>query len=400
MNSMTQQTKPANRLEKVSPSAMRELFEIAGRLRAQGKRIIDFGLGDIDIPLSPEVRQGIIDAIDEGKTRYGPNSGEIVLRQAIARKYKEQRGVDLTEPNILVTCGALESLLDIALAYVNPGDEVVFHEPTFPYFGSQVLLAGGVLKPISLDSSTEFKLTPNLLKEKITNKTKIVAINYPTNPTGGVITKNDLKGIVEICEEKNILLVCDEVYEHITYDNFKSPSVLDFDYQNVIVVNSASKALRMTGIRVGYCLSPLKEIIAPIAQIHQYNTAHAGVPNQMGALAGLEHEKEIVADTIKIFDERRKALVEYWSKIPGVKFSNPKATFYLYPDISGSGMNSAEFSKFALENGVVVVPGHTFCFNKKVQGGENFVRLSYGVGAISDIKDSAQMLIDGFETMN
>ncbi len=397
---MTQQTKPANRLEKVSPSAMRELFEIAGRLRAQGKRIIDFGLGDIDIPLSPEVRQGIIDAIDEGKTRYGPNSGEIVLRQAIARKYKEQRGVDLTEPNILVTCGALESLLDIALAYVNPGDEVVFHEPTFPYFGSQVLLAGGVLKPISLDSSTEFKLTPNLLKEKITNKTKIVAINYPTNPTGGVITKNDLKGIVEICEEKNILLVCDEVYEHITYDNFKSPSVLDFDYQNVIVVNSASKALRMTGIRVGYCLSPLKEIIAPIAQIHQYNTAHAGVPNQMGALAGLEHEKEIVADTIKIFDERRKALVEYWSKIPGVKFSNPKATFYLYPDISGSGMNSAEFSKFALENGVVVVPGHTFCFNKKVQGGENFVRLSYGVGAISDIKDSAQMLIDGFETMN
>lgn len=397
---MTQQTKPANRLEKVSPSAMRELFEIAGRLRAQGKRIIDFGLGDIDIPLSPEVRQGIIDAIDEGKTRYGPNSGEIVLRQAIARKYKEQRGVDLTEPNILVTCGALESLLDIALAYVNPGDEVVFHEPTFPYFGSQVLLAGGVLKPISLDSSTEFKLTPNLLKEKITNKTKIVAINYPTNPTGGVITKNDLKGIVEICEEKNILLVCDEVYEHITYDNFKSPSVLDFDYQNVIVVNSASKALRMTGIRVGYCLSPLKEIIAPIAQIHQYNTAHAGVPNQMGALAGLEHEKEIVADTIKIFDERRKALVEYWSKIPGIKFSNPKATFYLYPDISGSGMNSAEFSKFALENGVVVVPGHTFCFNKKVQGGENFVRLSYGVGAISDIKDSAQMLIDGFETMN
>lgn len=396
----TLRVKPANRLSNVSPSAMRELFEIASRLRAQGKRVIDFGLGDIDVPLSPDVRQGIIDAIDQGKTRYGPNSGELSLRQAIAKKYKEQRGVDLTEPNILVTCGALESLLDIALAYVSPGDEVVFHEPTFPYFGSQVLLAGGVLKPISLDGSTEFKLTPELLNEKITSKTKIVAINFPTNPTSGYLSPNELKGIVEICQEKNILLVSDEVYEHITYENLKSPSVLDFDYDNVIVVNSASKALRMTGIRVGYCLSPIKEIIAPVAQIHQYNTAHAGVPNQMGALVGLEHEKEIVSDTIKIFDERRKALMEYWSKIPGVKFPSPKATFYLYPDVSGTGMNSKDFSKFALENGVVVVPGHTFCFNKNVPGGDNFVRLSYGVGTVSDIKDSAKMLIDGFEKVN
>ena len=397
---MLQKTKPANRLANVSPSAMRELFEIAGRLRAQGKRIIDFGLGDIDIPLSPQVRQGIINAIDAGKTRYGPNSGELVLRKAIATKYKEQRGVDLTEPNILVSCGALESLLDVALAYIDPGDEMVFHEPTFPYFGSQVLLAGGVLKPISLDNTTNFKLTPELLNEKITTKTKMVAINFPTNPTSGYISNSELKGIVEICEEKGLLLVSDEVYEHITYDNYKAPSVLDFDYENVIVVNSASKALRMTGIRVGYCLSPLIEIISPVAQVHQYNTAHAGVPNQMGVVKGLEYEKEIVKDTMRIFDERRKALVEYWSKIPGVKFDNPKATFYLYPDISGTGMNSKDFSKFALENGVVVVPGYTFCFNKNVPGGDNFVRLSYGVGAVSDIKDSAQMLIEGFEKQN
>ena len=392
-----QKTKPADRLSKVSPSAMRELFEIASKLRAQGKRVIDFGLGDIDIPLSPIVKQGIIEAIDQGKTRYGPNPGEIPLRQTIASKYKNQRNVDLTEGNILVSCGALESLLDIALAYVNPGDEVVFHEPTFPYFGSQVLLAGGSLKPISLDSTTEFKLTPEQLNETITDKTKIIAINFPTNPSSGYIDKNDMKGIVEICQEKDILLVSDEVYEFITYDNYKSPSVLDFDYENVIVVNSASKALRMTGVRVGYCLSPMKEIIAPVAQIHQYNTAHAGVPNQIGAMRGLEHEEEIISDTMKVLDERRNALIEYWGKIPGVKFDKPKATFYLYPDISETGMNSSEFSKFALEQGVVVVPGHTFCFNKNVPGGDHFVRLSYGVGATTDIKDSAQMLIEGLE---
>ena len=192
-------------------------------------------------------------------------------------------------------------------------------------------------------------------------------------------------------------MVSDEVYEYITYDNYKAPSVLNFNYENVIVVNSASKALRMTGVRVGYCLSPIKDIIAPVAQVHQYNTAHAGVPNQMGALEGLKHEKEIVDETVKILDERRKSLHKYWPKIPGKDFDIPKATFYLNPDISGTGMNSAEFSKFALEQGVVVVPGHTFCFNKNVPGGDNYVRLSYGVGSVSDIKDSAQMLIEGIE---
>lgn len=392
-----EKTKPADRLSKVSPSAMRELFEIAGRLRAQGKRVIDFGLGDIDIPLSPYVREGMIEAIDNGKTRYGPNPGEINLRKTIASKYKDQRNVDLTEANVLISCGALESLLDIALAYVNPGDEVVFHEPTFPYFGSQVLLAGGALKPISLDGTTNFKLTPEMLNETITNKTKIVAINFPTNPSSGYITKNELKGIVEVCQDAGILLVSDEVYEYITYDGYKAPSILEFDYENVIVVNSASKALCMTGIRVGYSLSPQKDIIAPVAQIHQYNTAHAGVPNQIGAMRGLEKEHEIVADTMKILDDRRRALYEYWGKIPGMKFDLPKATFYLYPDISGTGMNSSEFSKFALEQGVVVVPGHTFCFNKNVPGGDNYVRLSYGVGSVADIKDSAQMLIEGLE---
>jgi aspartate aminotransferase len=388
---------PATRLAKVSPSAMRELFEIAGKLRAQGKKIIDFGLGDIDIPLPSTVREGMVKALDNGKTRYGPNSGEISLRQAIAKKYKTQRKADLTEANILVSCGALESLLDIALAYVNPGDEVIFNEPSFPYFGFQTLLAGGNLVPISLDSTTDFKLTPELLNEKITSKTKLVMVNFPTNPTGAYLSKGDMKAIVEICQDKNILLISDEVYEFITYDDYKSPSVLDFNYENVIVVNSASKALCMTGIRVGYSLSPAKEIIAPVAQVHQYNTAHAGVPNQLGVLKGLEHEEEIVATSMKILNERRQALIKYWGKIPGVKFDSPKATFYLYPDISGTGMNSTEFSKFALEQGVVVVPGHTFCFNKNVPGGENHVRLSYGVGSTTDIKDSAQMLIDGLQ---
>ena len=393
-------TKPADRLSKVSPSAMRELFEIAGKLKAQGKKVIDFGLGDIDIPMPESVKKSIKDAIDQGKTRYGPNTGQPELRHKIAEKYNNQHQLKLDQDNTLVTCGALESLMDIAMAYINPGDEVVFHEPTFPYFGFQSILVGGKLSPISLDSSSDFSLKPEVLNEKITNKTKIVMMNFPTNPTGGCISKKDMQGIVEICQDANILLVSDEVYEFITYDGYESPSVLDFDYENVIVVNSASKALRMTGMRVGYAVSPSKKVIAPAAQIHQYNTAHSAVPNQIGVLNGLENEQEIISNTMEILDTRRKALVEHWGKLPGIKFDPPKSTFYLYPDISNTGMNSREFSKFALEQGVVVVPGNTFCFNENAIGGENFVRLSYGVVSPEGIKESAEMLLHGLEGLN
>ncbi|MFV2016722.1 MAG: pyridoxal phosphate-dependent aminotransferase, partial [Candidatus Heimdallarchaeota archaeon] len=321
------------------------------------------------------------------------------LKEKIAEKYNTQHQLELNQENILVTCGALESLMDIALAYINPGDEVVFHEPTFPYFGFQSILAGGKLVPISLDSSTDFKLKSEILNEKITQNTKLLMINFPTNPTAGCISHKEMKAIVEICQDAGVLLISDEVYEFITYDNYKSPSVLDFDYENIIVINSASKALCMTGMRVGYSVSPSKNIISPVAQIHQYNTAHSAVPNQLGVLKGLENESSIIDNTMEILDERRKALIEHWGKLPGVKFEIPKSTFYLYPDISESGMNSYEFSKFALEQGVVVVPGNTFCFTDKLTGGDDFVRLSYGIVSPEDIKESAELLMSGLEKL-
>ena len=148
---MAKITSPANRLSKVSPSAMRELFEIAGRLKAQGKKVIDYGLGDIDIPMPDIVKDSVKKAVDIGKTRYGPNTGQPELRKIIAEKYNSQHQLNLTADNVLVTCGALESLMDVALGFINPGDEIVFHEPTFPYFGYQSILAGGKLIPISLD---------------------------------------------------------------------------------------------------------------------------------------------------------------------------------------------------------------------------------------------------------
>lgn len=392
--------RPADRLGNVSPSAMRELFEIAAKLRAQGKKVIDFGIGDIDIPMSKYVRDRLVEAIDEGKTRYGPNPGEFVLRKAIAKKYNTQHSLDLDEQNILVTSGAVESLLDIAFGYLNPGDEVIIQEPMFPYFGYQAILAGAKLVPVSTDLENEFKITPEALGEAITEKTKLVMINYPTNPTGGVLEHNDMKGLVEVCQDDGVILCSDEVYEKTTFDGYKAPSALDFGYENTIVINSGSKAYCMTGMRVGYAVAQSKEVIKPVAQIHQYNTAHAAVPNQLGMAAGIEHEAEIQETVLKILDERRQALVDHWSKIPGLKFDPPKATFYLYPDTTGTGMSGKEFAKFALEQGVVVVPGKTFCFSESIPGGDNCVRLSYGVGNVVDIKEAAEMLVAGLEAQH
>ena len=386
---------PSDRLDGISPSAMRALFEVANKMRAEGKKVIDFGLGDINIPLPEPVLTGIKSAVDEGKTKYGPNQGELPLREKIAELNNRDHNLDLTLNNILISCGSLESLYNIAMAYVNPGDEVLIAEPEFAYFGWQVMLAGGKPVPIGTSMDNEFMLSVEQLQNAITPKTKALLINYPNNPTAAVLTASQFKAIVEVCEDNNILLISDEAYEKITFDGFKHKSALDFDYKNTLVVNSASKALCMTGLRVGYAISTNYDLLKPVIQVHQYNTAHAAVNNQYGVLAGMNHFDAIISNSIEVLQTRRDAITKYWSEIPGLKFNQPKATFYFYPDVTGTGMTGEEFAKFALDLGVVVVPGNTFCFDKSNPGGANHIRASYGITSPEEIKDAAKILIDG-----
>ncbi|MFX0115056.1 MAG: pyridoxal phosphate-dependent aminotransferase [Candidatus Hodarchaeota archaeon] len=385
--------KKAERLGKVSPSAMRHLFDIARQMAEKGKEVFNFGLGDINLGLPSKVREALIKAIDEGHTTYGPNPGEVILRQRIQKKYLDRYGVDIKD-HIVVTCGALESLFDIMMAFLNPGDEFLVHEPSFGYFRYQGLLAGGV--PVRVESNPkDFTIAADDIAAAITDKTKLMILNFPTNPTGGVLSRSDLEKAIEVCREHDLIVVSDECYENITYDGHKHVSALEFDYENTIVVNSCSKSLCMTGLRVGYCVTTNPELYASALQVHQYNTAHASKPIQVAAAIALEDEDEITNRNMEILQKRRAAALKTFGKIPGIENTFiHKGAFYLYPSVEGTGMTGDEFSEFALNSGVVVVPGSSFGV-KDGKGTKNFVRISYGfIEGIEKMEKAGEVLMD------
>ncbi|OLS25971.1 MAG: Aspartate aminotransferase [Candidatus Heimdallarchaeota archaeon LC_3] len=289
--------KKADRLKEVKPSGIRAIFTIANEMRAKGQRVIDFGLGDVNIGLPESVKKGIIDALNSGKSTYGPDTGEPALREALANRYNTIYGLDTHLGNTLVTCGAMESLFDTFLAYLSPGDEVILHEPFFGNISHQITLAGGKTNIILSDHENEFKLTSDMINEAVTPKTKMVLINFPTNPTSMILEHSDMKGIVEVCRDNNLLLVSDESYESLYYDGKKHVTALEFDYENTIMISSVSKSLCMTGLRLGFTIGLNQEIMKPIFQIHQYNTVHASRPIQYGVIKGFEEEKQIIIST-------------------------------------------------------------------------------------------------------
>ncbi|MHA2339474.1 MAG: pyridoxal phosphate-dependent aminotransferase [Candidatus Hodarchaeales archaeon] len=385
--------KKAERLEEVKPSGIRAIFTIANKMRADGKRVIDFGLGDINIGLPEVVKNGIIEALDSGKTTYGPDVGEPALKEALVNRYNKNYRLNINSNNILVTCGAMESLLDTFLAYLSQSDEVIIHEPSFGNISHQIILAGGKPKVVLSDPKNEFKLTADMVNEAISPKTKILLINFPTNPTSMILDHSDLKSVVEVCADNNLLLVSDESYESLYYEGKKHVSALEFDYENTIMISSVSKSLCMTGLRLGFTIGHQNEIMKPIFQVHQYNTVHATRPIQYGAIKGFEHEERILKQNLHILNQRRKIVINHWSKIPGIKFYPPKAGFYTYLDISETGMNSDQFCKFALDQGICLVPGAAFG-RTQAPGMTDYCRLSFGMSEENEIKEAANILTE------
>lgn len=385
--------KKAQRLHEVKPSGIRAIFTIANKMRADGKRVLDFGLGDINIGLPYAVKDGIIDALNSNKTTYGPDPGEPALREAIAVRYNNKYNIEVKSDNVMVTCGAMESLFDTFLAYLSQNDEVVVHEPSFGNISNQILLTSAFPKAVLSDPTNEFKLTPEVINESITPKTKMVLINFPTNPTSMILERSDLKSIVEICSDNNLILVSDESYESLYYDDKNHVSALEFSYENTAMISSVSKSLCMTGLRLGFTVGLQKEFMKPIFQIHQYNTVHATRPIQYGAIKGFEKEKEILKKNLDILDQRRQAVNDSWSKIPGIKFYPAKAGFYTYLDVSDTGMNSNQFCEFALNKGICLVPGSAFG-KTQATGMVDFCRLSFGMTEEHEIREAAIILTD------
>ncbi|EHP84150.1 pyridoxal phosphate-dependent aminotransferase [Methanotorris formicicus] len=373
----------SNRCKNIKPSAIREIFNMANETS------INLGIGEPDFDTPKHIIEAAKKALDEGKTHYTPNNGIPELREAICEKLKNDNNLDVNQNNVVVTCGASEALMLSIMALVNKGDEVLVPNPGFVSYFSLTELCEGEIKSINLDE--EFNIDVDELNEKIGNKTKCIILNSPSNPTGRVLDKGDIKAICEIAEDNNIVIISDEIYEKIIYDK-KHYSPMQFT-DNCILINGFSKSYAMTGWRIGYLtvgesLNEKYNLIENMIKIHQYGFACATSFAQYGALAALKGSQKCVEDMVKEFKRRRDLIVDGLKKL--FKVYKPEGAFYVFPDVSEYG-DGVEVAKKLIENGILCVPGIAFGEN-----GKNYVRFSYAT-KYEDIEKAIQIMEEIFE---
>ncbi len=378
----------ANRMSDIRPSGLRKLFDLEHQIaKSSSNKILSFGLGNLNIPTMSEIIIELKGKINDPVShRYSSNAGLLELRESLVNKYKTRYKLDYTPDQIIITSGCLEALFDTIIALINPGDEVLIQDPTFGYYANQILLSGG--KVIRIPLNHGFKLDAETFKQAITPKTKALILNFPSNPTGSVLNKKEIQNVVEIAADNNILVISDEAYEDITYEGHTHICAAEIDYDNVLVLSSFSKSYCMTGFRVGYVLGPT-ELITPISLVHQINTACASTISQIAALIALNYPLSIQDSLLKELTERRDKTIKAFTSLNGVKLTNkPLGTFYIYPNVKGTGMDGLEFSKFVLENcQVVVVPGNEFGNTTN-----DYIRVSYGFLSQEEILDAGSRM--------
>lgn len=342
--------------ESVKPSLTRKLFNMA---RAYDD-VIDFTLGDPDVQTHQEIKDAGCAAIQEGKTRYSQNAGLIDLRRTITEYYKRTEGY-IYSPNdeTIVTVGAMEGLYLALLSILDPEDEVIIPAPYYVNYVQMVSLCHA--KPVVIDNPEAEELSFNIedVEKAVTSKTKAIIINTPSNPSGKVIPWNKIVALAEIAIKHNLIVIADEVYKCLMYDNAKFKSIVSIDgmRERTVLVNSLSKEFCMTGWRIGYVLAP-KELVATMTKLQENICACAPLPSQYAAIEALSGNGDYSKDMVDIFTRRRNILCEGLSKIAGLRCNKPEATFYMMVDISSTGLTSYDFCCKLIESvHVACVPG-------------------------------------------
>lgn len=359
----------SKRVQSMKPSGIRRFFDLASSMEG----VISLGVGEPDFSTPWSIRREAIDVLERKKIVYTANSGMIQLREAIAGYLKRSVHTEYDPAHeIVVTVGGSEAI-DIAIrGVIDPGDEVLVVEPSFVCYAPIVSMASGVPVPIATKPENQFKLRPEELREKITDKTKLLILPYPNNPTGAIMTREDLEAIAEVLRGTDILVLSDEIYCEMTYGS-KHCSIAEIDgmRERTILVNGFSKSYAMTGWRLGYVCAP-EPITAQLVKIHQYVIMSSPTVSQYAAIVALEECEEDVKRMTKEYNLRRRYLVEAFNRI-GMTCFNPEGAFYVFPSIQCTGMSSEEFCERLLEEEhVAVVPGSAFG-----ESGEGFVRVSY-----------------------
>ncbi len=353
----------------LKPSGIRKFFDVVQEM----PDAISLGVGEPDFDTPWHIREEGIYSLERGRTFYTSNAGLMELRQAIARYTYRKCNISYDpKKEILVTVGGSEGI-DVALrAMLNPGDEVIIPEPSYVSYVPCVALTGGVPVTIPLQEKNRFKLTEEELLGAITDKAKILVLTFPNNPTGAIMTKEDLEPIARIVREKDLYVISDEIYAELTY-GVDHCSIATFPglRERTIVINGFSKAFAMTGWRLGYAMGP-EVILKQMTKIHQYCIMAAPTTSQYAAVEAMNNGEEDVQEMRNAYNHRRRYLVERFKQI-GLKCFEPEGAFYIFPSIQEFGMTSEEFAtRFLREEKVAVVPGTAFG-----ECGEGFLRVSY-----------------------
>lgn len=359
----------SEKIKKIKPSGIRKFFDLASTV----DNVISLGVGEPDFQTPWSVRKTAIDTLEKKRIVYSANSGLAELRAEISKYIDKKINVKYDpEHEVIVTVGGSEAI-DISIrALVNPGDEVLIVEPCFVCYAPIVELTGGIPVTINTRIEDNFKLTAELLREKITDKTKLLILPFPNNPTGAIMTKEDLESIAEVLRDTNIMILSDEIYSELTYGR-KHCSITQIDgmKERTVLINGFSKAFAMTGWRLGYLAAP-EPIVRQILKIHQYVIMCSPTISQYAAIEALQHCEREVKNMVAEYNIRRRLLVDSFNKM-GLTCFNPEGAFYVFPCIKSTGLNSEEFCERLLESQkVAVVPGNAFG-----QSGEGFIRVSY-----------------------
>ena len=374
--------KLANRVSELTPSITLAVSAKAKALKAQGHDVVAFGAGEPDFDTPDHIKEAAIKALHDGMTGYTPAAGLPALREAVAEKYQGVYDLPVTGKNVVISCGGKHALYNIFQVLINKGDQVLIPAPYWVSYPEMVRLAEGEPVLVPTTEETGFRVTVDQLRQVCTARTKILIINSPSNPTGAAYPPAELKAIAEFAIEKNLLVISDEIYEHLVYDDFKFvcfPTLSEELLSRVIVVSGASKTYAMTGWRIGWTVGP-EEIIEMLGRLQSQSTSNPTTFAQFGAIAALRGSQDCVQTMLQAFAERRRYILERLRQIPGIECNQPEGAFYAFPKMNAYYERSADeqtitgslsLANYLLDScKVAVVPGVGF-------GADENIRLSY-----------------------
>ncbi|MGA2488582.1 MAG: pyridoxal phosphate-dependent aminotransferase [Anaerolineales bacterium] len=360
----------------------------AQALEAQGRKILHLEIGQPDFPTFPNVSQAGIEAIKQGQTRYTSPGGMPALRAAIAGFVSRQLGLNIGPECVVVGPGAKPGLFFPTLALVNPGDEVLYPDPGFPTYPAMIRVAGGIPVPVPLREENQFSFDLHAFDARISDKTRLIVLNSPANPTGGVIPLNDLKHVAEKVREHDTWIMSDEIYARLVYDGLRVPSItaLPGMLERTIIVDGFSKTYAMTGWRLGYMVMP-ETLAERVELLLTHSIGCTATFTQIAGVEALTGPQEKVAENVAEYQRRRDYIVSGLNAIPGVSCQVPQGAFYVFPNVKSFGISSKEIARRMIdEAGVAVLAGSDFG-----SGGEGYLRLCYAT--------SLQVLQESLEKM-